>query len=223
MAHPRRVGGRATPGLSAEDLERLLATGRVSEITTDASGRDLVSVSDGTVSIDAVFAERAGRGFYPDVAAYRLDRLLGLAAVPVAVVREVDGVDGSLQFMPNRWIDEQQRSDAGQGGSAPCPLDVQWVGMYTFDTLIYNEGRTRPRTLYSTDAWQLILIGHENAFSTRRGKPRHLSALTVELDASWREAVSGLTEEQLEAELDGVLDSRRIRALLARRDELLGD
>ncbi len=221
IPHPRRVGGRPSPDISVEGLERLLTSGEVGEPTVDAYGRSVVPVSDGSVSVDAVFAERAGRGFYPDVAAYRLDRMLGLAAVPVAVVREVDGVDGSLQFLPARWVDEQQRAEAGQGGSAPCPLDVQWVGMYTFDALIYNEGRTRERTLYSTDAWQLILIGHENAFSTRRGRPRHLTALSIDLDATWRESLSALTEERLEAELGDVLDTRRRRALLARRDEML--
>ncbi|MDJ0908965.1 MAG: metallophosphoesterase [Woeseiaceae bacterium] len=223
MPHPRRVGGRPAPGISSENLERLLTSGEVSEITVDAAGRNVVTVSDGSVRVDAVFSERAGRGFYPDVAAYRLDRMLALDAVPVAVVREVDGVDGSLQFLPHRWMDEQQRADSGRGGSAPCPLDVQWVGMYTFDALIYNEGRTRPRTLYSTDSWQLVLIGHEDAFSTRRGRPRHLSGLAIDLDDSWRESLSALTEEGLEAELGDVLDARRLRALLARRDEMLED
>ena len=222
MLHPRRVGSRPPPGISTENLEKLLRTGTVTPRTEDAAGRNIVTVSDGMVSVDAVFARRASRDFYPDVAAYRLDRMLRLDAVPVAVVREVDGVDGSLQFLPTRWIDEQQRADAGRGGSAPCPLDVQWIGMYTFDALIYNEGRTRPRTLYSTDAWQLILIGHDNAFSTRRGRPRHLEPLSIDLDASWREALSALTEERLEAELGDVIDTRRRRALLTRRDEMLG-
>ena len=222
IPHPRRVGSRPAPGISAEGLERLLSSGEVSEIRVDAAGRNVVTVSDGSVSVDAVFAEREGRGFYPDVAAYRLDRMIGLDAVPVAVVREVDGTDGSLQFLPHRWLDEQQRAESGRGGSAPCPLDVQWLGMYTFDTLIYNEGRTRARTLYSTDSWQLVLIGHENAFSTRRGRPRHLEALAIDLDASWRASLSDLTEERLTAELGDVLDSRRLRALLARRDEMLG-
>ena len=221
LPHPRRVGSRPAPGISSAGIERLLTSGEVSEITEDAAGRNVVTVSDGSVSIEAVFAEREGRGFYPDVAAYRLDRMIGLDAVPVAVIREVNGTDGSLQFLPHRWVDEQQRAETGRGGSAPCPLDLQWVKMYTFDALIYNEGRTRERTLYSTDAWQLVLIGHENAFSTRRGRPRHLEALSIELNPAWRESLAALTEERLEAELGDVLDPRRLRALLARRDDML--
>ncbi len=221
MLHPRRVGERPAPGLLAEDLERLLATGTVGEARVDAAGRNIVTVSDGTATVEALFAEKAGRGFYPDVAAYRLDRLLDLAAVPVAVVREVDGVDGSLQFLPHRWIDEQQRFDSGRGASAPCSLDLQWSTMYMFDTLIYNEGRTRQRTLYSTDAWQLVLIGHANAFSNRRGRPRHLESLSLEVDEGWRQALATLNAESLEVELGDVLDARRRRALLSRRDDLL--
>ena len=222
LPHPRRVGARGGAALSVDALEELLATGTVGPVREDEAGRQIVSVSNGERSVDALFAKRAGRDFYPDVAAYRLDRLIELDMVPVAVVREVDGDDGSLQFLPARWMDEQSRSAAGRGASATCPLNDQWPAMYLFDSVIYNEGRSLARMLYSTDNWQLVLVGHDNAFASKRGKPRHLQQVSTDPNAAWRAALAALDEAQLEAELGDVLDKRRRRMLLNRIEAMSG-
>ena len=220
--HPRRVGARPGGGsLSAADLEHLLRSGDIVATRDSEAGRRFVQVSDGTRSIEAVFAKRDARGFYADVAAYRLDRLLELDMVPVAVVREVNGEDGSLQFMPDQWLDEQQRGASGRGGSAQCPLTDQWPAMYGFDALIYNDGRSLQRMLYSPDIWQLILVGHDRAFGTQKGRPRHLMNVSLNFGDAWTHALTSLTDELLEEQMGDVLDKRRRRALLARRDKLI--
>ena len=219
--HPRRVGIRPGGDLSAADLEHLLRTGDILATREGESGRRFVEISDGSRSVEALFAKREARGLYADVAAYRLDRMLELDMVPVAVVREVDGADGSLQFLPHQWLDEQQRGASGGGGSAQCPLTEQWPAMYVFDTLIYNEGRSLQRMLYSPDIWQLILVGHDHAFGTSKGKPRHLALVSLAVGDSWANALASLTDEMLEEKLGDVLDKRRRRALLARRDQLI--
>ena len=170
LAHPRRVGARPGGSLSAAELESLLSDGEVSAVETDDADRQIVTVSANGRSVQAMFTERQDRGVYPDVAAYRLDRLLQLDMVPVAVVRTVEGKDGSLQFLPDRWVDETQRAQSRRGGSAQCPLTEQWSAIYVFDSLIYNVGRSPQRMLYSPDIWQLILVGHERAFLTRKGR-----------------------------------------------------
>jgi hypothetical protein len=219
--HPRRVGARPGEQLSAEDLEQLLREGDIVATDVAGSGRVTVMVSDGTNTVSALFEEREGRGFYADVAAYRLDRLLELGLVPVAVVRKIRSKHGSLQFVPDDWLDEERRSSSGRGGSARCAIDRQWAAMYVFDTLIYNEGRNLKRMMYSPDMWQLILVGHDRAFSTKKGRPAHLAAVDLQIGDAWRAALTGLDEANLEKALDGVLDKRRRRALLARRDVLV--
>jgi len=50
-----------------------------------------------------------------ELAAYRLDRLLGLGLVPATVARNHDGQDGILQGRPANWASEQDRQNARNG------------------------------------------------------------------------------------------------------------
>ena len=221
--HPRQVGSRPGGFLSAEATEALLAAGEISNEREDAAGRTVVTVSDGKRSLDAVFVKRENRDTYPDLAAYRLDRLLELDMVPVTVKRSLGRHEGSLQFLPPQLMTEQERSEGGRGGSANCPLPQQWSAMYVFDVLIFNEGRTPDRINYRTDDWQLILVGHDRAFSNDRDRPRHLEGVDLEVGEGWRDALRALTDDVIEREFDGLLDKRRRSALAARRDALLAD
>lgn len=220
--HPREVGAR--PGgssLSARMIEQLLENGDVVTTTEDDIGRTIVTVTDGTSTIDAFFAKRAGRDNYPDAAAYRLDKLIELDMVPVAVKREIDGVEGTLQFRPKNWIDELERGEQNRGGSAWCPLPEQWDAMLVFDVLTYNLGRTRRNMLYNLDKWQAMLVDHNRAFGTSKGTPPRLKSVRLVIGEGWREALTALTDEVLQGELGDVLDKRRLKALAARRDRLL--
>ena len=221
--HPRQVGSRPGGFLSADATEALLASGEISNEREDDAGRTIVTVSDGKRSVDAVFVKRENKDTYPDVAAYRLDRLLELDMVPVTVKRKLGRQEGSLQFMPPELMNEEQRSEAGRGGSANCPLPQQWSAMYVFDVLIRNEGRTPERIRYRTDDWQLILVGHERAFGRGGDRPRHLENVDLEIGDGWKSALSALSDEVIEREFDGILDKRRRSALAERRDALLAN
>jgi len=221
IAHPRRVGVR--PGnLTAGELQLLLETGEiVSQTKNKETGQLLVQVSDGTNAVSAIFSKRQGRGFYPDVAAYRLDRLLDLDMVPVTTLRTIDKTEGSLQFVPDKVSDEAQRSKSGRGSSARCDLPWQWEAMYVFDVLIYNEGRSLERMLYDPSQWSLILIEHERAFKNARGRPPHLKNARINVSDGWRAALVGLSDDELATQFSDVLDKRRLKALADRRDQLL--
>jgi len=221
--HPRRVGSRPG-GMTAAELETLLGSGDIVARRENEEGqppRSIVSVSDGEQTVDAIFVKRPRKGFYPNVAAYRLDKILGLGMVPVSVRRDVDGADGSLQFLPSKTMDEAQRSASGRGASAWCPLQDQWQAMYLFDALIYNEGRSTGRMVYSPDRWQLVLIEHQKAFSTKKGVPRHLESAPLAISPGWREALQRLDADFLTEQLGDVLDKSRLRSLDKRRANLL--
>ena len=214
--HPRSVGSRPAGAMSAEEIEEFLSVASVVARADDALGRDLVTLSDGKRQLGAVFAERQERNFYPEVAAYRLDRLLKLDMVPVTVLRELDGVEGSLQFNPDDWINEDVRRQTNRGGSAWCPLPEQWNAMFVFDALTHNDDRNAGNIVYNLDWWQLMLVDHEQAFSKRKGLPARLKEVPFKVGQRWKEVIGALDETSLQENLGDVLDQKRIAALLAR-------
>jgi hypothetical protein len=221
VPHPRRVGARDDE-LSAEDLADLLANGEIVATDTDLSGRTTVEVKAGGTTVAALFAESSRKkGLNTELAAYRLDRLIGLDMIPVTVAREVDGRQGTLQFLPKNARDEVYRSGSGQGSGAWCSLQRQWNSMYIFDSLIYNEGRAQTKMVYSPENWQMMLVENDNVFSAERGRPRYLAEAPLDLTSTWIAALTSITDAVLEENLDDVLSKRQISALGKRRDQLL--
>jgi hypothetical protein len=221
VTHPRRVGDRPA-SLTAEVLESLLASGEIVSSETDDAGRTVVQVRQNGDTVAAVFSPSPRRkGREPELAAYRLDRMLGLELVPVTVAREVDGQRGTLQFLPGGGRDEAYRANTGQGGGAWCPLQRQWNAMYLFDALILNEGRSPATMVYSPSNWQLVSVGHGQAFETGSGRPRFLAQIPLDVNAGWQIALESLTDEALESTFEDVLSGRQISAIGKRRDKLL--
>lgn len=216
----REVGSRPGKDLSAEAIEELLRNGEI--VVPEMEGAALQVVS-GDQTLAAKFIAAKRKNVYPDTAAYRLDRLLKLDMVPVTVVREYDGKRGSLQFLPGDTMNEAQRQAEGIGGGAWCPLPVQWPNMTLFDTLAGNSARSADTLLYNLDAWQLILVGFDNAFTTSTAKPTYLRDGRIKVGPSWNAALKSLDNELLQATFEDVLDKRRIKALGKRRDLLLSE
>jgi len=142
--------------------------------------------------------------------------------VPVTALRVIDGAAGSLQFLPSHSIDEQQRYQKGAGNSANCPITDQWSAMFVFDALIYNEGRFSQNLRYSPDSWQVLLIGHNRAFVTKKGRPAQLASKELNLTGSWKDALTALSDDVLAEQFSDVLNEKRLRFLRLRRDALLG-
>lgn len=221
--HPRRVGMRDA-SISAADLESILANGEIVQSTTSEDGTVTVRVSAGGRSVNALFRpDPRSRGFVPELAAYRLDRLLELDMVPVTVRREIGGDDGVLQFLPASTINETERSARQRGSDAWCPLPEQWNAMYIFDALIHNPGRSQQQMLYSQDNWQLILNGHGTSFANNRGRPEWLQGVPLSIGIDWLDRLRALDEDAIDEQFGDSLDRRRRNALEARRDALLRD
>ncbi len=220
--HPRQVGSRPGGFLPLEETLAILQDGEI--VSRRKDDTLLVTLEMGGRTLEARFDKRGGKNFYPELAAFRLDRLLGLDMIPPTVRRTVDGKDGTLQLHVSHAVTEAQRAESGQGGGAHCPLGDQWAAMYLFDAVIHNLGRAKDTMVYDQKSgWQLLSIGHGNGFHPKAGVPPWLSAIELTPNAEWRRQLAALSDTVIEEQFADVLDKRRIRALQKRRDLLLGD
>ena len=99
-----------------------------------------------------------------NLAAYHLDRLLGLDMVPVTVERSVRGKRGALTW----WIDdvilnEQARVAKKVTPPDPTSWNAQTLILRVFDELIANTDRNQTNLLIDKH-WKVWMIDHSRAF-----------------------------------------------------------
>jgi hypothetical protein len=195
------------------------ATVATVERTADSTPWPVTLTIDGT-TVNAVFVPSSdGRAAGLELAAAALDDLIGTALVPPTVARTIDGEKGALQLRFPRAVSETQRV-ARQLGFAWCPIEPQLDLMRTFDLLTYNRGRTGDNVIYRNDLSDLVLTDHRNAFGTERALPSNIDLTELAMPPALIAELRKLDAPTLTKAL-GSIDARRIRALLARRDQLL--
>jgi len=225
LEHAMQVGYQDA-AISEAVIGQVLEAGQISAVIAEGAEWQLVQVTDGNLTVLASFRALPGeRGFAPELAAYRLDRQLQLGMVPVTVRRTIDGRPGTLQFLPGVTLTERERVAAGQGKEAICPVGRQIDAMLVFDSLVRNVGRSPSSMVYDREEWSLMLVDHENAFSTDESLPADLVSVGLIVGDEWRAALLTLSDKVLRKELGDALDKQRLRALGKRRDALisLGD
>jgi hypothetical protein len=146
-----------------------------------------------------------------EVAAYELDKLLGLNMVPVVVERRVDNELGAAIL----WINGVRSWETVLPLPKPPSWPFQVARMKMFDDLIGNSDRNKGNLLVDDD-WHLFLIDHSRAFVTDMKLPQELQNIDRRL---W-ERMLALDEASLKTNTSQWLDSRQIGALLRRRDAM---
>jgi len=157
------------------------------------------------------------RGFWDsyksEIAAYELDKLLGLHMVPPAVERALDRDYGALIL----WVENVkgwEPEDDPKGPDAHA-WAKELVRRKMFDNLISNGDRNQGNLLYDAE-YHLILIDHSRALTTSKDMPIKLGRF----DKALWERMEALTYDQLEPVLSPWMGKREIQAILARRDKM---
>ncbi len=233
---PRAIGAR--PGALDDDaLEAWLASAEivgVEELDAGITQPQRVTLRRDGVEMRAVLKKLStdfgaahstqslneGDRFEFEIAAYELDRLLGLGMVPVTVPRTVNGQKGTLQFWVEGAINARQMLEAGMKPGGWCPIEPQYNLMNVFDVLVHNTDRTQENLLLTRD-WNVVLIDHSRAFALRQPPPTLLYQQPVTLPAALAARLAALDRATLERELGPWLHKRQIDALIKRRDRLL--
>ncbi len=238
----RKVGAR--PGnMSDDELAEFLRTASVigsEEIPVGVTRPTRLTLEKNGVQLNAIFKTesteiRRGRGpnknrmlnssdrWQYEVAAYRLDRLLGLDMVPVAVERSIDGTNGALIFWMDGLISLLKKNREKIISDGWCPLQPQHNLMYVWDTLIYNDDRTLQNVTYTQYDWMLKLIDQSRSFRTYRNKPPYVRERELKMTQEMADRLAALNSDQLSAELGAYINRDQIRALLKRRDSLINN
>jgi len=106
--------------LSSQELDEsavadILARGTIETTLACAPGVLETRVTLDGRSVSAIFESAPPEAVKRELAAYRLDRALGLGLVPATVARQHAGQDGLLQGRPAHWASEQDRQNARGG------------------------------------------------------------------------------------------------------------
>lgn len=237
------VGARASAGYSAQDreTERFLRDANVVQI------RELISSTTSLMALDLELAgeERvvafkykdgprprhlypAGKldevhpphGYLYEVAAYHLDRRLGLGMVPVAVLRVVKKEGVAIEWL-HGLSDLNQLRERGESPNDPERLARQQAQMRVFDALIFNRDRSESDQLIDPATSKLHLIDHGQAFGNSTQLPESFTSEPASLPRSLLANLEALQEKSLLKLLDGLLSEAEIGWLLERRDAIL--
>jgi hypothetical protein len=155
--------------------------------------------------------------YQSEIAAYELDKLLGLGMVPVTVERRIDGKRMSVQL----WVEHCRLLKELHAEKAPDPeaWNREVFRQRAFDNLVGNLDRNAGNLLVDR-AWNLILIDHSRAFTDTRKLP--FEADMKRIDRSLFERLKALDDSSLESRLGAWLFDRGTRrALLERRDRIV--
>ena len=151
-----------------------------------------------------------------NIAAYKLDRLIGLNLVPVSVQRSYRSNRAAFTW----WVDEVMIDEGDRLKKKLEPPDKQQWGrqiamMRLFDELIANSDRNLGNMLYSKE-WRLWAIDHTRAF--RKYSTLKHPTYVSRCDRAVFERLKALDRDTLKRELGAHLDDGHIKSILARRD-----
>lgn len=232
-----RVQGE-TAKLSDAEIEKFLKSGRI--VSSSLIGQGVTKASRATLSLSGRVHDaqvqtinvKLNDLYDPDgkpvswrddykhnIAAYKLDRFLGLNMVPPSVDRLVGKQHAAFTW----WVDNVAMMESDrERKNVQAPDPEAWAKQLsiatTFDQLIYNVDRNTGNLLITKD-WTLVLIDHTRAFSPN---PRlmdrpHFDRCSKPL----LETLRKLNKETLTTAISPYLTPAQIDGMLLRRDMIV--
>jgi hypothetical protein len=241
-------GARAFAQFLPEELaerakwEEFLKTAEIianKQITEDAVTKPyILTLKQGDVTKKGLWKDISGRpqgyidSWMYEVAAYQLDKLLGLNMVPVTVERRFNENRGSLQL----WIDDTKSLKKLNEEKVKAPsYKVFWYNrslflQRAFDNLIANEDRHQDNYLIVVKDWRMLLIDHSRSFRTSGKYIKQLTytekhpegpMIMKELPKAFYEKIKDLTLEQIKGAVGEYLSDEEIKAVMIRKDLII--
>ena len=228
----------SAPALGDGEIEQFLTKAKVIKTKgtkKGITGSTQATLSDGTLTHDAHIQTideskrefRSNRGIEFDfrdswmfnVAAYKLDRMIGLNMVPVSVRGHYRSAPASITW----WVDDVMMDEGDRMKKKVEPPDRpswsrQMQMMRLFDELIANTDRNLGNMLYTRD-WRLWPIDHTRAF--RKYTELKNPGYVARCDRTVFARLKALDRDTLKRELRDYLDDGHIKSILERRDAIV--
>lgn len=212
------------------DIEEFLRTAKVGTIVKGAErGRTepwtiiLVSGEDVRRAIFK-YVDRRRPSMLPtsylyELAAYEVDRELGLDIVPAVVEREVGGVKGSLQLFVEGVLPETVRRAKGLEPPNPEEFRDRLENVKIFALLVDDDCENLEDTLVETGTWNVHRVDFSEAFGL---SPELRPACPPErAPEGLLEKLQGLDDARLAARLSRYLTKEEVRALMQRKAAII--
>jgi hypothetical protein len=234
-------------------LETVLKDAEVTkrtEVTRDNRTAEIWELERGRLKLRAVFKDiedepgdttsqepEALRRYQHEVAAYWLDRKIGIGFVPVVVIRSHAGETGALRTVIETAVDlvsiknyltleEATPDEIVRAVAEHYEVDVnelreQVLSARAFEALVGNREQQDYAKLFIPAEGRIALVEHERAFVTSADIPAELLATYCPIPADIELELERLSREELQLGLGEYLSDRQIEALLKRRDKVL--
>ena len=226
--------------LSGQEAEEFLKTARVTEnrsIPVGITGPRQVTLTDGAHTLRAAWKtvdehrrgftdlERGGKewdftdSYKYEIAAYELDKILGLDLVPPSVERRLDGERGALVLWVEGSVTEYERKKRGLRAPDPDRWNAQMYKVRLLHNLTYNTDHGNIRNILIDPDFGIYAIDHSRAFRTQRSL-----LAEKDLDQFSRavlEKLRLLDRALLQQKLGAWLSPNQIEAILARGERIL--
>jgi hypothetical protein len=153
-----------------------------------------------------------------EIAAYQVDRIIGLGLVPATIERSLHGEHGSVQWWLESMMPEADRVRQKINPPDEEAWNRQVLKMRLFDNLIDNVDRQADNILITKD-FEIRLIDHSRSFrpvKTLRD-PKQLTRFSRSL----LEGIKKLELKDLNKRVGRYLSDSQIQTLLQRRDVIL--
>jgi len=167
-----------------------------------------------------------------EIAAYRLDKYLGLNMIPPIVMKRFRGDRGSCSLDYGNTITLRQKKAQDlkpSSGAQVASLNRVTYLQRAFDNLIANSDRNEGDVLYTKD-WRMILIDHSRAFSTSKKYTKKLlfdenskpaPKPMKRLPRAFVEKLRSMNPGTIKEAVGEYLTNREIECVLIRRDLII--
>jgi hypothetical protein len=222
--HPTTEGPQ-----TAEEMEKFLGTSTPMVVVPGAAGRTdpwRIRLESGGITRWAQFKyihrprpEPVPDSYKYELAAYQLNKVLGLSFVPPAVERTINNTVGSLQAFIENVIRESDIKIKNFRPADPEAFDKEMADLKVFENLVYDRCDNEKDTLIQIETGKIYRVDFSEAFAPENGTIPGCEI--VRCSRRLYQRLQEWDQDKVNILLTPYLNEEEIRAVHARRGSII--